>query len=218
MTASRCSLTSLRVYADIVGRNAFGQKKMNIKPCVSIHCNIQTAQQHLNKDMMTTESKPSLLNKDMWIKAQFLKSKQSILDSTSSANRSAFRKLKNVESKTPDFPIAIFTYENRFGYGWTIEVWLSIASDGRRNVQRQPITNIMLVTRESAMMTKTIYVRSCDPGGEAGQGGPAHSGLLVAGRWFSPGSLVARRWSATPQLWLAPANPVWCGPILLGCV
>ena len=65
VTASRCSLTSLRVYADIVGRNAFGQKKMNIKPCVSIHCNIQTAQQHLNKDMMTTESKPSLLNKDM---------------------------------------------------------------------------------------------------------------------------------------------------------
>ena len=32
------------------------------------------------------------------------------------------------------------------------------------DVQRQPVTNFMFVTRESALMTQTIYMRRCDPG------------------------------------------------------
>ena len=98
-----CSLTS--EYADIVRRNVVGQKKMNIKACVPIrrkddNWNAQfTAQQLQNKDLMTTESKPSSF-----------KAKQTFLDLTSPSNRTAFGELKNVESKTPDFPIANFIY------------------------------------------------------------------------------------------------------------
>ena len=50
------------------------------------------AQQLLNKDM-TTKSKPSSS-----------KAKKTGLETTSPANRTAFGELKNVESKTPDFP------------------------------------------------------------------------------------------------------------------
>ena len=81
------------------------QKKMNIKACVPIrrkddNWNAQfTAQQLQNKDLMTTESKPSSS-----------KAKQTFLDLTSPSNRTAIGELKNVESKTPDFPIAIFIY------------------------------------------------------------------------------------------------------------
>ena len=51
-------------------------------------------------------------------------------------------------------------------------------------MQRQLMTNFMLVTRESALMTQTIYVRRCDPGWA---GRPESLG--VAGRWLliSPG-------------------------------
>ena len=105
-TVTGCSST--RVYADIVWINVVGQKKMNIKACIPKHrkddnwnAQFKTAQQLLDKNMMTTESKPSSS-----------KAKQSILDLTSPANRTLFGELKAVESKTPDFLIAIFIFEN----------------------------------------------------------------------------------------------------------
>ena len=66
---------------------------------------IQTAQQLLNKDVMTTESKPSSCNAE-----------KTVLDITSPASRTWFGVLKNVESKTQDFPIAIFVYENGLSF------------------------------------------------------------------------------------------------------
>ena len=64
----------------------------------------KTAQQLLNKNM-TTESKTSSS-----------KAKKAILDITTQANRTAFGELKNVESKTQDFPITIFIYESGLSF------------------------------------------------------------------------------------------------------
>ena len=69
-------------------------------------------------------------------------------------------------------------------------------------MQRQPLTNFMLVTRESALMTQTIYVRRCDPGWA---GRPGSLGVAGRGSLISPG--VAGRGSATPR---DPANPDMC--------
>ena len=70
--------SSTQMYADIVGRNVVGQKKA----CVTIlrkddiwNAQFKTAQQLLNKDIMTTESKPS----SSW-------ANQTFLDSTFPAN------------------------------------------------------------------------------------------------------------------------------------
>ena len=81
------------------------------------------------------------------------------------------------------------------------EVLQSKASDGRSNVQRQPVTEFMLVTvtRESAIMTQTIYVRRCDPGWA---GRPGSLGVAGCRSLISPG--VAGRGAATPR---DPANP-----------
>ena len=69
----------------------------------------KTAHQHWNQEKMTTESKLSSS-----------KAKQTYSDLTSPANRTVFGDIsskqnciwrtKNVESKTPDFPIALFIY------------------------------------------------------------------------------------------------------------
>ena len=87
--------------------------------CVPIHrtddnrnAQFKTAQQLLNKEKMTTESKLSSS-----------KAKQTVLDLTSPANRTVFgdisskqdclQRTKNVGSKAPAFPIAIFIYKRR---------------------------------------------------------------------------------------------------------
>ena len=92
---------------------------MNIMACVPIHrkddnrnAQFKTAQQLLNKEKMTTESKLSSS-----------KAKQTVLDLTSPANRTVFgdisskqdclQRTKNVGSKAPAFPIAIFIYKRR---------------------------------------------------------------------------------------------------------
>ena len=62
---------------------------------------------------------------------------------------------------------------------------------------------LVTVTRESAIMTQTIYVRRCDPGWA---GRPGLLGVAGCGSLISPG--VARRGSADPSDPGAdPANP-----------
>ena len=49
------------------------------------------------------------------------------MDLTSPANRTSFGELKNVESKTPDFPIAIFIQENGLSFDAVWQLWLTNA-------------------------------------------------------------------------------------------
>ena len=91
--------SSTWVYADIVGRNVVGQKTMNMKACVPIcrkedkwNAQFKTAEQLLSIDIMTTESKPSSS-----------KAKQTVLDLTSPANRTAFGELKMLRQKRQTF-------------------------------------------------------------------------------------------------------------------
>ena len=82
---------------------------MNIMACVPIHrkddnrnAQFKTAQQLLNKEKMTTESKLSSS-----------KAKQTVLDLTSPANRTAFRELKMLGQKHKLFPLlSSFTRED----------------------------------------------------------------------------------------------------------
>ena len=74
---------------------------MNIKACVPIrrkddnrNAQFKTAEQLLNKDITATESKPSSS-----------KAKQTVLDLTSPANRTAFGELKTLSQKRQTFPL-----------------------------------------------------------------------------------------------------------------
>ena len=69
-------------------------------------------------------------------------------------------------------------------------------------MQSQPITNFMIVTRESALMAETIYVKRCDPGGAGRPGllGVAGRGSLISPDVAGRGSRVGDPPATLPTL------------------
>ena len=138
-TVTGCSST--QVYADIVGRKVVGQKiwerrKLTLR-LIYQYAGKMTIEMHYSKLLLGNFWQR---HNDCGIKAQFVKSQSQSFGFKISSKQNCDWRTKNVESTTvtPDFPIAIFIYENRLlldvansqfhSFGWPMHWILSTAS------------------------------------------------------------------------------------------